>query len=82
MKQTETCEQFQKVNQNIHGNIKGCEECEKIDSDWDHLRLCLLCDHVGCCDSFQYKHETKHFHDTRHSIIESYEQVSLGNGAM
>ena len=51
----------------------GCEECLKIGSDWVHLRLCLECGHVGCCDSSPHKHATKHFHHTRHPIMRSFE---------
>lgn len=58
-----------KVNPKIQGNTKGCEECEKIGSDWVHLRLCLTCGHVGCCDPSSNKHGTKHFKDTGHIIL-------------
>ena len=51
----------------------GCEECLKIHSTWVHLRLCLECGHVGCCDSSLHKHATKHFHDTGHPIMRSFE---------
>jgi len=44
----DSCDHMNKVNQSINGNTKGCEECEKIGSDWVHLRLCLSCGHVGC----------------------------------
>ena len=40
---------------------------------WVHLRLCLSCGHVGCCDSSKNKHATKHFHRTKHPIIQSFE---------
>ena len=40
---------------------------------WVHLRLCLTCGHVGCCDSSRYKHATKHFHRTQHPIVQSIE---------
>ena len=39
----------------------GCEECLAMGSDWVHLRLCLSCGHVGCCDSSPNKHATRHF---------------------
>jgi uncharacterized UBP type Zn finger protein len=52
---------------------EGCEECLKTGSWWVHLRLCLTCGHVGCCDSSPGKHATKHFQGTRHPIIKSYE---------
>jgi uncharacterized UBP type Zn finger protein len=51
----------------------GCEECLKIGSDWVHLRLCLTCGHVGCCDSSRHKHATKHFHRSTHPIVQSLE---------
>src|SRR3954465_10194342 len=38
-----------------------------------HLRLCRTCGHVGCCDDSKNKHATKHFHATRHPIIEGYD---------
>jgi uncharacterized UBP type Zn finger protein len=51
----------------------GCEECLETGSGWVHLRLCLSCGHVGCCDSSPNKHATKHFHRTRHPIVRSFE---------
>jgi uncharacterized UBP type Zn finger protein len=51
----------------------GCEECLKAGDTWVHLRLCLTCGHVGCCDSSKNKHATKHFHTTHHPIIKSLE---------
>ena len=52
---------------------KGCEECLRIGSPWVHLRLCLSCGHVGCCDSSPNRHATKHFHVTEHAVIASFE---------
>jgi uncharacterized UBP type Zn finger protein len=52
----------------------GCEECLKTGSRWVHLRLCLECGHVGCCDSSPNKHATKHFHATQHPVIRSQER--------
>jgi hypothetical protein len=51
----------------------GCEECLECGDDWVHLRLCLTCGRVGCCDDSRNKHATAHFHDTGHPIIESLE---------
>ena len=51
----------------------GCEECLKIGSECLHLRLCRTCGHVGCCDDSPNRHATKHFHATRHPIIEGYD---------
>ena len=52
----------------------GCEECLRDGTTWVHLRLCLTCGHVGCCDSSPQQHATKHFHETGHPVIRSFEQ--------
>jgi uncharacterized UBP type Zn finger protein len=51
----------------------GCEECLAAGGRWVHLRLCLSCGHVGCCDNSPQKHATAHFHQTTHPLIQSYE---------
>jgi uncharacterized UBP type Zn finger protein len=53
--------------------VVGCEECLKIGSLWVHLRMCMECGHVGCCDSSPNKHATKHFHKVKHPIMRSVE---------
>ena len=57
--------------QDVKPKTKGCEECLKIGSGWVHLRLCLICGHVGCCDSSPNKHATRHFHESRHPVMRS-----------
>ena len=72
MKQTDP--HLKEVNQNIQAKTPdGCEECLQTGSDWVHLRLCLSCGHVGCCDNSPNKHATKHFKSTKHPIIRSFE---------
>jgi len=51
----------------------GCEDCLKMGGQWVHLRECLTCAHVGCCDSSPNTHATKHFHATRHPVVASAE---------
>ncbi len=51
----------------------GCEECLKTGGRWVHLRKCLSCGHIGCCDSSPGRHATKHFNGTGHPIITSAE---------
>ncbi|MGD9652755.1 MAG: UBP-type zinc finger domain-containing protein [Candidatus Dadabacteria bacterium] len=51
----------------------GCEECLQTGDSWVHLRLCLSCGHVGCCDASKNKHATKHYTKTSHPIIRSFE---------
>ncbi len=50
-----------------------CEDCVKTGDRWVHLRMCLECGHVGCCDSSKNKHATRHFHETKHPMIRSAE---------
>jgi len=59
--------------QDVSPNTNGCEECLKAGTTWVHLRMCLLCGHVGCCDASQGKHATKHFRATDHPLMRSLE---------
>lgn len=58
---------------NLEAKRRVCEDCEKTGDSWVHLRLCLTCGHVGCCDSSKNKHATKHYHATSHPVIRSIE---------
>jgi uncharacterized UBP type Zn finger protein len=53
--------------------LEGCEDCLKMGGQWVHLRLCMSCGHVGCCDQSPNKHATAHFHQSKHPIIRSFE---------
>jgi uncharacterized UBP type Zn finger protein len=57
----------------VHPSSHGCKECLETGSEWVHLRLCLTCGHVGCCDSSPNKHATRHHHATKHPVIKSFE---------
>lgn len=52
---------------------EGCEECLESGDRWVHLRLCLTCGHVGCCDSSPNRHATAHHHEIGHPLIRSFE---------
>ena len=51
----------------------GCEECLAMGSRWVHLRLCLSCGHVGCCDSSPNRHATAHYKKIKHPVVASFE---------
>jgi uncharacterized UBP type Zn finger protein len=53
--------------------VEGCEECLATGGEWLHLRICLECGHVGCCDDSPNRHATKHAGATEHPIIRSLE---------
>lgn len=50
-----------------------CGECVSLGDDWVHLRLCLSCGHVGCCDSSKNRHASRHFRHTGHPLVRSIE---------
>jgi uncharacterized UBP type Zn finger protein len=54
-------------------NKRVCDECVKLGDRWVHLRLCLICGNVGCCDSSKNKHATKHFNAVKHPLVRSIE---------
>lgn len=54
-------------------SAQGCERCLKMGSGWVHLRICRTCGHVGCCDSSPNQHASKHFQESAHPIVQSFE---------
>ena len=54
-------------------SVEGCEECLRTGDPWLHLRVCLMCGKVGCCDDSPNRHATAHFAETGHPIIRSLE---------
>jgi uncharacterized UBP type Zn finger protein len=69
----QTCEHIANAGDPAPRAPQGCEECLKTGDTWVHLRLCMTCGHVGCCDSSPNKHATKHFHATHHPVIRSFQ---------
>lgn len=57
----------------VEPGTNGCQECLQTGGRWVHLRMCLTCGHVGCCDSSPGTHATKHHHQTRHPLVRSME---------
>ncbi len=67
-----TCGHTNQIH-DVQPSAKGCEDCLKIGDRWVHLRLCLTCGHVGCCDSSKNKHARAHFKGAKHPIVQSFE---------
>jgi uncharacterized UBP type Zn finger protein len=67
-----TCSHLDQIR-DVKPSAAGCEECLKMKDRWVHLRMCLTCGHVGCCDSSKNKHATKHFRTTSHPVVRSIE---------
>lgn len=69
---TEACTHLGEIRK-VTPSADGCEECLKIGDTWVHLRLCLMCGHVGCCDQSKNRHATRHFHASGHPVIKSFQ---------
>jgi uncharacterized UBP type Zn finger protein len=54
-------------------SVDGCEECLATGEPWLHLRICLECGHVGCCDDSPNRHARAHWHGDEHPLIRSIE---------
>ena len=68
-----SCEHVKLANLDVEPSDNGCSECLETGERWVQLRKCLVCGHVGCCDDSPSKHATRHFHETAHPIIKSFE---------
>lgn len=66
------CKHFKNLKE-ITPESNGCVDCLKTGDKWFHLRFCLICGYVGCCDQSKNKHATKHFKKTKHPLIKSFE---------
>jgi len=53
----------------------GCTSCLEDGSSWVHLRLCLTCGYVGCCNQSAHRHAMRHFLETGHPLVQSFERL-------
>ena len=68
------CDDLAKAPVEVRPSGEGCADCEALGrDDWVHLRLCLECGRVGCCDSSPLKHASAHFGASQHPVVRSYE---------
>lgn len=68
------CEHLAEAGSPSPQSDEGCQDClANGRHDWVHLRECLTCGRVGCCDSSPAKHATAHFHTTAHPVMTSVE---------
>ena len=57
----------------LPAEVDGCVDCLASGGKWLHLRICLTCGHVGCCDSSPHQHASEHFHASGHPVMRSAE---------
>ena len=68
-----TCTHLDEIPITPPESVEGCEECMKTGDRWVHLRVCLTCGKVGCCDSSPNRHASKHAAEEEHPILRSAE---------
>ncbi|MGH2536638.1 MAG: UBP-type zinc finger domain-containing protein [Candidatus Promineifilaceae bacterium] len=66
------CEHLSQTHE-VEPLAQGCVECLQSGGRWVHLRLCLSCGHVGCCDNSPGRHARGHFQDSGHAVVQSFE---------
>ncbi len=69
----ERCEHFLEIRE-VRPRTRGCEECLALGVEWNELRVCLSCGHVGCCEDSEHAHALAHFNTTGHPMIASLER--------
>ncbi len=69
-----TCAHLDAVDPTVREQTPGeCHDCLEEGLTWVHLRGCMTCGHVGCCDSSVGQHATRHFESTGHPVMRSAE---------
>jgi hypothetical protein len=69
----QVCSHLDQIQAVTPSDTAGCSDCLAIGAHWVHLRLCLTCGHVGCCDSSPHRHASKHAAADEHPIVLSFE---------
>ena len=67
------CSHLDQIASVTPSSLEGCSECLASGGRWVHLRVCLICGQVGCCDSSPNRHASKHAAATGHPLVMSFE---------
>jgi Na+/H+ antiporter len=68
------CEHLQKVRTPVEPDTPGeCGDCLREGTAWVHLRMCVSCGHIACCDSSPQRHASVHHEHTEHPVMRSAE---------
>jgi uncharacterized UBP type Zn finger protein len=68
------CSHLDRILVTPPADVEGCEECMKTGDSWVHLRVCLSCGKVGCCDSSPNRHASRHAAEEAHPVVRSAER--------
>jgi Zn-finger in ubiquitin-hydrolases and other protein len=67
------CSHLDQIRIDPPDSVEGCEDCLRTGDRWVHLRVCLTCGHVGCCDSSPRRHASGHAASDHHPVVRSFE---------
>ena len=67
------CSHLSEISNVTPKTPNGCEECLRMGDRWLHLRLCVTCGHVGCCDDSPNRHARAHAQAAQHPVVRSLE---------
>ena len=70
---SKTCTHLDTIHK-VTPSAQGCEDCLRDGDTWVHLRICLVCGHVGCCDSSPNTHARHHYEQTGHTLVQTFER--------
>jgi hypothetical protein len=70
---TPSCTHLDTIREVTPSSMEGCSECLATGGRWVHLRLCLACGEVGCCDSSPNRHASRHAAEYDHPVAASFE---------
>ncbi len=69
------CSHYELIHDVTPSNTEGCAECMALGDPWLHLRICLICGYVGCCDLAKNHHMLNHVKETGHPVVQSFEPM-------
>jgi uncharacterized UBP type Zn finger protein len=67
------CDHVAQLPDEVTPSGTGCQDCLDQGLTWVHLRLCLTCGRVGCCDQSPGRHTTQHARESGHPVVQSFE---------
>lgn len=71
------CVHFKNLTTLVEPTSKVCEQCVEMGDTWVHLRSCLICGQVGCCDQSKNRHARKHWETDQHPLVRSIEPLEF-----
>ena len=70
---SDECTHLDQIDPAVAPGGPGCKECLETGARWMHLRRCAVCGHIGCCDSSPNRHARRHWEQTGHAVVQSFE---------